>query len=460
MTDQDCDICCEKYNKSTHAKVKCEFGDCEYQSCKSCVRTYLLGTTADPHCMKCKKSWNEKFIVQNLNRTFCEKEYKNHRKQLLIDREMSRLPETMHLAERQKKADVEEKKNSELFIQITNLNKQVKELKHQRTIVSTNIYKIKHGQDKENERRKFVMTCPTDNCRGFLSTQYKCELCELFTCPDCHEIIGYSKTDPHECDPNNVASAEMIKKETKPCPSCGVRIFKISGCSQMWCTECKVAFDYNTGKLDTGIVHNPHYYAHMAQQNEGQAPRNPQDILCGGLISLHNLHHSTFNILRKNFTDIGQYNQLARYILAIHRTISHITYNDLPHFRMRVRDLDNSEDLRINYILGKINKKEIGDKVYRRDLQRKKYTELLHLYELISVHGIEIFNLILNIAHQQNSTLLFGEINKKITEINNLREYCNNEFIKISITYNNIVLCIDDEWRITSRKYKISDLKN
>ena len=28
----------------------------------------------------------------------------------------------------------------------------------------------------------------------------------------------------------NLKSAEMIKKETKGCPKCGVRIFKISGC--------------------------------------------------------------------------------------------------------------------------------------------------------------------------------------------------------------------------------------
>ena len=42
MANKNCDICCEKYNKSTHAKVKCQFGDCEYQACKSCIRTYLL----------------------------------------------------------------------------------------------------------------------------------------------------------------------------------------------------------------------------------------------------------------------------------------------------------------------------------------------------------------------------------------------------------------------------------
>ena len=42
------------------------------------------------------------------------------------------------------------------------------------------------------------MACPNNDCRGYLSTQYKCELCILYTCHDCLEIIGHNKTDEHE----------------------------------------------------------------------------------------------------------------------------------------------------------------------------------------------------------------------------------------------------------------------
>ena len=78
------------------------------------------------------------------------------------------------------------------------------------------------------------MPCPNNDCRGFLSSQYKCEICKLYTCPHCHDIIGHSKQDEHVCQPDSLKSAELIKKETKPCPTCGIRIFKISGCDQMW----------------------------------------------------------------------------------------------------------------------------------------------------------------------------------------------------------------------------------
>ena len=94
----DCPICCEYYNNSTRKSVRCEFGDCNYTACKTCVRQYLLGTTSDPHCMNCKKAWSQNFMVMKLNRSFITTDYKKHRSSLLIQREISKLPETMQLA--------------------------------------------------------------------------------------------------------------------------------------------------------------------------------------------------------------------------------------------------------------------------------------------------------------------------------------------------------------------------
>ena len=68
-----CEVCCEKYNKSTHTRVVCEYAGCAYETCKVCVRKYLLGTTNDPHCMNCKNQWTTKFLVENLNRSYIDK---------------------------------------------------------------------------------------------------------------------------------------------------------------------------------------------------------------------------------------------------------------------------------------------------------------------------------------------------------------------------------------------------
>jgi hypothetical protein len=408
--------------------------------------------------MNCKKTWDQDFFIENLNRAFYNKDYKNHRKDLLVEREISKLPETMHLAEREKKIIIEEEKRKALKEQIKKLKSDLLKLNQQDSVHITTIYRIKHGKaDGHKEIRKFIMACPNNECRGYLSTQYKCELCQMFTCNECLELIGYNKTDPHECDPNSVASAETIRKETKPCPSCGVRIFKISGCSQMWCTECKVAFDYKTGKIDTGTIHNPHYYNHMRQQNNGQAPRNPQDVVCGGLCPVWQLR-DIYTKIRTTSPNNSQ--EIITCIGNMHRTISHIGNYDLPRYRRTVRENNDNEKIRVNYILGNIDRKKMSEQIYRQDNLRKKYTELLHLYELINVVGIENINAFVHPAGTSkiNQHALLDIITQKIKILDNLRIYCNSEFQKISLRYSHNVMFINDKWTIESKKYKNSEV--
>lgn len=455
-----CPICCEQFNNSTKKKITCIDNSCAFSACKSCTRIYLLGTTADPHCMNCKKEFSDEFLVSSLNKNFCDKEYKNHRKEFLLEREISKLPEAMEAADKHKKIMVYEKKNKELSLKIQELNKQLNTIKLEKSINHETIYKIKHGNDNTSEKRKFIMACPNDNCRGYLSSQYKCNLCEIFTCPHCLEIIGYSKDEPHTCNPDNVASAEMIKKDTKPCPQCGVRIHKIQGCNQMWCTQCKIAFDYATLKIDTGTVHNPHYYQHLQQQNNGELPRNPNDILCGGLCAFHQLN-GYFRTIEKFYNDKKDYQDMKIKVCEIHRTISHLTYYDLHRLRTDVRNFTDNEDLRVKYIIGKdendklYSKDNFKNDIYRRDTKRKKQNKLLHLHELLSVVGIEMFRIMISYKETDVKDFIF----KKINEINNLRHYCNFQFGKISTSYNCTVLYIDDAWKISSKKYNLNEVK-
>jgi hypothetical protein len=428
--------------------------------------------------MTCKKAWSDQFLVANLNRVFCEKDYKKHRKGLLLERELSKLPETMVLAERQRKADKEESKLNELNKQIGTLNAEIRMLIVAGHTIRENIRHIKQGTDAdgkapEPERRKFIMACPNDTCRGYLSTQYKCELCETYTCPHCLELIGYSKTDPHTCNPDNVASAELIKKDTKPCPQCGVRIHKISGCDQMWCTECRVAFSYKTLKIDSGAaVHNPHYYQYMQRQNHGVAPRNPQDVVCGGLIHLNRVNTMILPSLKTLLDDV-EYATMATYIQDIHRSISHISFYDLPRMRTDVRELQDHSDLRVQFILNKTSREDLTNMVYKRDMKRKKSMELLHLYELLNVVGIETFNALATEGQtfarafvkeprglpMVDKTKHTDSVNEKILALDNLRDYCNKRFAKISVTYNLTVTQITDMWQIRTKKYKIADAK-
>jgi hypothetical protein len=134
-------------------------------------------------------------------------------------------------------------------------------------------------------RREFIMRCQANECRGFISNVYVCGTCRKKTCSECLEV----EEEGHTCKPESIESAKAIKKETRPCPKCGTRIFKIDGCDQMWCTvaDCNTAFSWNSGHIVSGKIHNPHYYEWLRRQGGGTAEREAGDIPCGGLPNGH-----------------------------------------------------------------------------------------------------------------------------------------------------------------------------
>ena len=94
----ECNVCAEAYNKSTRRMVECI---CGFKSCRECVKTYMLGNKEDPICMSCKVSWERKFLVDNLGKSFMSKEYKDYREELLVEREMGMLQATQPYVERE-----------------------------------------------------------------------------------------------------------------------------------------------------------------------------------------------------------------------------------------------------------------------------------------------------------------------------------------------------------------------
>ena len=133
-----------------------------------------------------------------------------------------------------------------------------------------------------------------------------------------------------------------------------------------------------------------------------------------------------------------------------------MTHNRLVDIRQAVQALVNGQDVRIDYIKGKIDKATMGDIMYRRDVKRKKQAELLHIYELCSVVGIETYAMCADPASLALSDQAYIElVDEKLNVLENLRKYCNDEFAKISITYNLIIMHINDKWTIRRKKYAI-----
>ena len=221
MSKECCNICCDTYNKSTRGKICCAY--CEFAACRLCCETYILSETI-PKCMNppCAKEWSRKFIRENFTDVFINTKYKGHLESILFDQEKALLPATQILVEERIRKEKVRKQMGDLDLQIQDLYVQKRAL--ERTLYT-------NGEENASKTvSNYVRACPADECRGFLSSQWKCGICEQWTCPQCHELKGLERDCDHTCDPNNVETAKLLEKDTKPCPKCQTKIFKISGC--------------------------------------------------------------------------------------------------------------------------------------------------------------------------------------------------------------------------------------
>jgi hypothetical protein len=171
---------------------------------------------------ECNRDWTRQFITSNFSNAFITGKLKKHREQLLFDNERALLPATQILVERE--INIEN-----ASIKIREIQEKIYQLKIEKNQTQLEINRL-HNRNVTVERSEFVRACPDNDCRGFLSSQWKCGICQKWSCPDCHEIKGLDRDVEHECNPDAVATARLLATDTKPCPKCRTAIFKIDGC--------------------------------------------------------------------------------------------------------------------------------------------------------------------------------------------------------------------------------------
>lgn len=282
---EECSICAEKYNKSFRLPVKCI---CDFQCCRSCIKQYLSTKSEDAHCMSCKVKWNRDFMYNHFEKKYIAQDYRIYRENILWEKELGLLPLTQPHVEKEIKIE-------NMMKEITGLENECLVIRSKMSNIRSEIYKL--NRDSTVERRKYVRKCPKNDCQGFLSSQLKCELCNSWVCSECREIKGMERDVEHTCNPDILESVRVMNQDSKPCPNCASLIYKIEGCSQMFCTECHTAFNWNTLRIETGAIHNPHYFEWQRRQNQGNhVERNPNEILCG-----RELDHNFSRILKNRF---------------------------------------------------------------------------------------------------------------------------------------------------------------
>lgn len=450
----ECPICAYKYTDKIRNDIECLF--CNEKCCKQCVKNYLLSISNDFHCLYCKNTWSTEFLLNNLPQTFICNELKVHRQHILFDRERSLLPITQEAVKVELKKRYREQKRKELVVvrnklkqELDAINKEINDLDRR-----TGSYELRSDNYKD---QKFIRGCPANECRGYLSTKWICGLCAVKVCSDCHEI----EYDEHVCKPENIESAKLIKKDSKPCPKCASLIFKLSGCNQMFCTSCKVSFDWVTGDICTINIHNPHYFEYLRTHNMDIIPRTNGDEECGGLPNIY-----TFTA---NMRSIVSYNQ-QEIFTNIYRCINHIRFvilRNLPIDNIII----NNENLRVQYLLKDIDDAKFKKILQEREKERDKNREIRNIFNMFvniasdkirEVHKIisETFrnsittnkNIVVEIIN--NKLDITEELLKILKIIFELREYTNNALIDVSKKFKCVISTIDNNYEII--KYKKS----
>jgi len=429
MTDS-CQICADKINQSTRKSISCPY--CNFTACKACCETYILGEPNVKFINNIRELyWTRELITNTFSSIFINGKLKKHREQVLFDKERALLPATQPLVERNIKIEKTEK--DLLKIQHT-----IRQLYIEKHSINSELWRLKN-RSAPLERSEFIRACPDGECRGFLSTQWKCGICEKWTCPDCHEVKGLTRDIQHECDPDTLATAQLLSSDTKPCPNCRTGIFKIEGCPQMWCTSCNTGFNWNTGRIETNI-HNPHYFEWL-RRNGNVVPRTPGDVPCRNDIN-HQLFLDVRILLRSNSNKTNPLSSVCEAFLEkVIRNSIHLRYVVLPRYETGNR-VNRNETLRIQYMRNQITEEYFKTTIQRNQKKTEKYIEIHNVLEILLTTITEItFRFINNLRTCRNGNWDISILE----EIDPIVDYVNECLLDISKTYKSTVLRFSNE---------------
>jgi len=450
--------------------------------------------------MNCKHEWSRVDLYTRLPKVFLNGEYKARRQEISLEKEKSMMPATQPYVEiaieRRDAAKIEREIQKIVVGRVhmdtycdayleTELEKVRKEHAYKCSMNEIRLKerRLNRSQNGNAERAHFVRNCPMEDCRGFLSSAWKCGLCHTHVCSKCHEpkledtrveVVGAEEKKEdvetedavgttgeentvvevrprgHICDPNNVETANLLKKDSKPCPKCACIIFKISGCDQMFCTQCHTAFSWRTGTIETKVIHNPHYYQYLRDQSaNGEIPRNPLDNPCadilpeGHVFTQDMIRYIDVKLRKLPVFFIGDNAYKTQEIIRNEMLIC----NQVTAYHLMEHPVVNANlDLRIKYMMHLIT-----EEVYKQQLLiREKREEKTREFEMIfRTYVTAARDIILNYVNLSEISEQIKQQSTVYNELENLRRYINSSFEQLIPIFNNTV------WRFVQKTNRI-----
>jgi hypothetical protein len=356
--------------------------------------------------------------VQHLGftKSFLTGDFAKHQQDILFAQEHAMLPAAQA-------AVAHDRLVADINAQIKDVIAQMKQLQ----ALKDDLYRAKtqlmrQGPDNHEDVQQFVHRCADSDCNGFVSSAWKCATCDKHTCAHCRELKAARDDDAHVCNPDTLASVALLKKDTKPCPNCKVLVHKTEGCDQMFCTQCKRLWSWNTGKFELR-GHNPHYLQWMRENHHNGMPREPNDVLCGREIDhrfIRELHQSMQQVLVLPTLDAAQRLRLREATEFI-SSVTHLRFEDAPRFQVdRVAMNFNSRKAFVSNSLSLIRFKQA---IRRNHLIALKNENISQIMQAVIQAATDIAFRLLHELHARN----LQDISSFTDEFKNLVIYANHE---------------------------------
>ena len=432
MSNYECTICGDIFTSTKRKKVECKM--CKEICCLTCFKKFLIESeNITPKCMFCTQNISYSFIREICSINFCNKDLHEKRTKTEMKRQMTLLPATQPLAN----LEIERRKYwAEIKLyddRIAQLRREIDIIQRQKSYVP---WPTQHNINTSENKITFIQKCPIESCNGFLNNSWKCGICETYICNRCHVPKESRNDDNHVCDEEMVSSIAAIKKDSKPCPKCATYIFKIEGCDQMWCPECKTAFSWKTGKIETGTLHNPHYFEYMRKLNSGIIPRQPGDILPCDMVPTFAILWNSLIRWRRSNTDSDDIN---RKINIFFRNRAHFERVDIPRVDINYQDLYS--DLRVRFLLKDIEEDTFVSKVSKLLKREERDSEILEIYNLyLNVTG----EILKNVNEMLLNNSSAEDISREIDTSRRVKIFCNDKLSILSKQFKNNIRMIKD----------------
>ena len=215
----------------------------------------------------------------------------------------------------------------------------------------------------------------------------------------------------------------------------------VRNCDQMYCIQCNTAFSWKTNQIETGRIHNPHYYEQLRKKNVIIPREQETDGFCDNIDEELLSQMSNDVIIR--FGRITSYLIIIDVFIDIYTTYLHnlqmtTLYGNLNY------DFKSNYIERIQFLKNKIDEGTFIKRCYTKfkDINHKKdvITEIQSFNHIVKIIVIDIIKLLMIIHENFENNTIKTESFEKIQEYFQLyadiKSKCKMNTLHIDNAYN------------------------